>query len=235
MKKTTRLLHVDKIIVDEGIYPRNKWSWQTAYSYESAMRMGAKFPMIVVALLNKKYYLVDGRHRLEATKRIQSGTNKKHIKTKDKSLQCEVLIGLTKEQIYAESITRNITNGLPFSAFDKVTIIQKLKAMKFSMKQIEGIVRIPMGKIKGLELTRMTNTVSGTPVVLKGSLTSLAGISVPDNIDEIQDDHFGLRQVVLIENVCDLIENDMIDLSDNEVLKAFNRLKKLLKKIKVGK
>ena len=80
---------LNEVFFDEELYPRSKYSWQTAYDYAQSMRVGAKFPPIILALFNNKKYLVDGKHRIEALKLL-----------KKESVKAIVHTGWSKEKIF---------------------------------------------------------------------------------------------------------------------------------------
>ena len=237
-KPKKQLLTADIIVSEGDIYPRNSYSWQTAYGYSQAMKAGAKFPPVEVAKIKGKYYLVDGKHRLEAIKILNkegNGKKKMDARTKDEDIgvQCEVYSTMTMKDVFIMSVERNVTHGLPFTSFDKMNIVKRLEGMNLSPKQISGIVRMPIGNIERLKITKMTNTVSGKPIVLKSSLRALAGTAVADDFEDLQDElPGGKSQVILLDEIISLIENQLIDMADNMVLEKFNYLKKIIKKVK---
>lgn len=219
--KKTGLVEISKIKIIEELYPRNSWSWQTAYSYAQAMEKGSVFPPIKLALYDKEYILVGGRHRLEAAKQVQKGKEKKFI-------QAIIVSGLTRDEIYQESVRDNIENGLPFSPLDKVKIIQKLQGMNVPISKISDLIRIPVDKMERLLLTKTTNTVSGKTLVLKSPLRNFAGVSVKDDVEEIQSHFTGTSQLNTINTLIDLIENDLIDWNNNTVIERFEYLRELM-------
>ena len=221
VRKRNGLVDISKIKIIEELYPRNSWSWQTAYSYAQAMSKGDVFPPIKVAMYNKQYVLVGGRHRLEASKQAQKGKKKRYI-------QAVIVSGLTREEIFQESVRDNIENGLPFSPLDKVQIVQKLQGMNVPMKKISDLVRIPMDKIERLLITRTTNTVSGKGITLKSPLKNMAGISVKDEVEDIQSHFTGASQLNTLNTLIDLIENNLIDWNNNAVAERFGYLRELM-------
>lgn len=221
VRKRNGLVDISKIKIVEELYPRNSWSWQTAYSYAQAMKKGDVFPPIKLATYNKQYVLVGGRHRLEASKQAQKGKKQRYI-------QAVIVDGLSKDEIYQESVKDNIENGLPFSPLDKVKIVQKLQSMNVPMEKISDLVRIPLDTIERLIITKTTNTVSGKPIALKSPLRNFAGISVEDNIEDIQSHFTGATQLNTINTMIDLIENDLIDWNNNSVVERFEYLRELM-------
>ena len=238
MKRKLQILSANQITVDAGIYPRNKWNWNTSYSYMQAMKTGAKFPPITAALLDGKYILVDGRHRFEAKKSLAKEGNldrKVRVKDKDINIQVEVLTGLTEKEIWVESVKRNIRNGLPFTPLDKLIIIQKLKDFKLGIQKISEIVNMPLANIQRLEVTRMTSSVTGKPVLLKSSLKNLAGVTVKEDFEEETENMNGSPQEKLFDDIITIIENDWVDWNNNTVYEKYETLRKLMKRVGVKK
>ena len=84
---------LNEIVFDEELYPRSMYNWQTGYDYSQSMKVGAKFPDIILALYKGKKYLVDGKHRIEATKLL-----------KKDSISAIVHTGWNRERIYKEAV-----------------------------------------------------------------------------------------------------------------------------------
>ncbi|MDD3918156.1 MAG: DNA methyltransferase [Synergistaceae bacterium] len=63
------LIPIDEVKFDKDIYPRQKWNTATIERYAEALESGATFPPIV--LLVGTNILLDGKHRLEAHKKVE--------------------------------------------------------------------------------------------------------------------------------------------------------------------
>jgi hypothetical protein len=137
MKTKRQILKISEIVIESKLYPRMEVDSETSKRYAEAMESGADFPPITVAERNKKYYLVDGKHRLDAYE-----INKKDI------VDVEVLIGLTEKEIFIESVKRNIGHGRPFSEEDINEIKITLEDFNLGIEQVSEIVRIPITKLK---------------------------------------------------------------------------------------
>lgn len=216
----TKLLKIEEIKIDEKLYPRIKYSWQTAYDYAESMKSGARFPPVTVALCKGNYYLVDGRHRIEAYK-----TNKK------KEVYAEILGNKTEKEIYLEAVKRNIAHGRQFSIQERVGVIKRLKDMHYDLGKIAEIVNIPLDKVKQFLVTKITNNISGEPIILKAPLEHFAGVTVQDNFDSIQNKMIGHSQVELLDELISLLENKLIDTTDMQVLKKLEKLAILLQSL----
>ncbi|KKM76724.1 hypothetical protein LCGC14_1377240 [marine sediment metagenome] len=217
-----KILQIGQVELDKETYPRLVVDWVTSARYYNALRSGAVFPPIVVAQIDKKYYLVDGMHRLKA-----------HQGNKETHIQCEVLKGLDKKQIFLEAVKRNITHGRQFSTQEVTGICITLDNWKMSQEEISEIVRIPALEIKPFVAKRMTRTMQGTEdIPLKASVKNLAGIIV-EKLD--QKSLTGSTQVRLIDSLCVLIKEDWIDKGNETILKKLNKLYQLLEPYKIVK
>ncbi len=58
MKKQVK---IEDIIFDSDLYPRVKPNWVTIVDYKESMVVGSKFPPIILAIHQRKMYLVDGK------------------------------------------------------------------------------------------------------------------------------------------------------------------------------
>jgi len=61
-------IDIDAVVWEPGIYPRQKWNTSTIERYADAIEAGEQFPPII--LEHDTNRLLDGKHRLEAHKRV---------------------------------------------------------------------------------------------------------------------------------------------------------------------
>jgi hypothetical protein len=145
MKVKKQILKINEIIIEKKLYPRIESDYETSKRYVEAMESGAEFPPIVVAEKNNKYYLIDGKHRLDA-----------YLINKKEVVEVEIINGLTEEEIFIESVKRNIGHGRPFSEEDINRIKITLKDFNLGLEKVSEIIRIPVTKLnqivaKGIE------------------------------------------------------------------------------------
>jgi len=62
-----KLVNLNEIKIDQGIYPREETDWDKVEMYAEAMRNGEEFPPILTAS-DPEDLLVDGNHRYNAAK-----------------------------------------------------------------------------------------------------------------------------------------------------------------------
>lgn len=218
MRSKSQVVPISNIVEDKGIYPRCNWGWQTAYDYAMSMKSGAVFPPIVLASLEGKLVLLDGKHRLEAYKQ-----------NKEKYVQCDVRTGLSRKAAYLLAIELNIANSRPLTTQDKVMNIVNLRKMKFSDPQISKIVFIPVGKIENFVVHRITNTLTGEQVILKAPAKNMAGVPVQDGFNEdVQNIFSTTGQMSILDQMIRLVESNVLNLSDRRILEKSMFLRKLL-------
>lgn len=215
---TTRILKVEEVLVDKELYPRSTVNWHTAYQYSQSMEAGAEFPPIKVALLNGKYFLIDGAHRQEA-----------HRLNKKTHIQTLVFEGLSRKQIFLESINENIGHGKPFSAYDKTRMTLKLREFKLSDADISRIVQIPLGKLEKFVATRVTQAVNGSMVPLKKSVRHMSKGPVSTDFMTAQKNIQGQGQVELVNQVINLLEKQLLNLDNKTVIRRLRKLADLIK------
>lgn len=207
---------------DEDIYPRISYNWIKANEYAYAMKAGAKFPPIVVALHKNKYYGIDGRHRIEAHK-----TNKLEIIS-------AVLVDMSsKKQMFIEAVKLNNTHGFALNFREKAKIIHRLQEFKMGSKEISMLVSMPMDKIEPFMAKRITHSTTGEVIFLKSSMKHMANQIVEEDFEQTQAHLASMPQLRLINYVIALFEDETLDLSNANVKSAVEKLQKIMKGVKI--
>ena len=109
-------LYSDSLTIMKRVYPRESISVELIARYADAMRMGAIMPPPVVAIIDGKYVIIDGVHRIRAME-LLSGMKHGNIKV-------ELLGEITEEQAFEEAVRRNAIHGSPFARGDLKKIVQ---------------------------------------------------------------------------------------------------------------
>jgi ParB-like nuclease domain. len=109
-------VEVSKIEVIQGLLPRVETHTveDKVEEYKEAMALGSEFPPITVWQKGNEYWLIDGMHRLMATKRLGRETIKAEIVELKDMLEAKVL-----------AITKN-KHGLPLTKEEKRLLCQSL-------------------------------------------------------------------------------------------------------------
>jgi len=233
----TTTVKLEEVYFDEQLYPRSHYDWRTVYDYSESMKAGAKFPPIILALLNGKKYLVDGKHRFEASKNL-----------KLKSIKAIVYTGWNKDRIFKESVRANITHGRSLSPYEKRRIALRLMEMKCQKAEISDLICVSEDKLENFVAQRLVNTLTGEPVdyqeveetareigraILKSGVKQFAGKVLDDgDFSYIKDTQKNINissQYNLLEQVVYLLKKNLIDKENKKVMILLKQLKKLLK------
>jgi len=228
-----RLIDISKIIVDEELYPRDNWNFQTSYGYSQAMLAGAKFPSIVVALNNGKYYLVDGRHRIEAIRIL-----------KHKEISAEVVVGWSRQRIFEEAIKRNVSHGKALTVHEKRVAALKLRNWNYDPKKISELVQVPLDKLENFVAQRLVNSITGeviaeggrkieshvVPMIVKSGIknATLGSDWGTQVLQETQHSIYAGSQLSLLRQLIKIIKAGLLDTKNKEVNKLVEELKELI-------
>jgi hypothetical protein len=212
-----QILKAKQILIDEKIYPRNSVNDLLVYKYTQAMKAGAKFPPITVALYRNKYYLLDGRHRLNAK-----------MKCGEKYVQAEIISNLTKEQMYVEAVRRNMCHGQMLNSNEVTRAITRMREMKISRDEISKIINMPVANIEPFVAKRITNTATGKIVFLKKGVTNMHGSMISDETATDINGLSGLSQKELFADAVTIVKNGLLQTTNSQVMKPVKELYSLL-------
>jgi len=214
-----KILKIEHVKVDDKYYPRMKWDWQTSYKYSMAVKSGATFPLIEVAMINGQYYLVDGRHRIEAYRMLKADHVQVLVNDQIKDLK----------KLYIVAVQRNVIHGKQFGSQDKVSIALKLKDLQMTDMEFSKLIAVPLNKLESFIAKRMTSTINGTSVPLKSPMMHLSETIVDDDFNDKQSSIALRSQVQILSQVIHLLENGLIDTKDVEVTNRLQKIYNLLK------
>lgn len=228
------MVNVDKIIVDSELYPRDNWNFQTSYGYSQAMLAGAKFPSVVLALNNGKYYLVDGKHRIEAIKIL-----------KHKEVSAEVHVGWSRQQIFEEAVKRNVAHGKALTVHEKRVVALRLRKWNYDPKKISELVQVPLDKLDNFVAQRLVNAITGeviaeggrqveqsriVPTIVKSGIKNLTSENTVNlsTIQNVQPSIYSGSQASLLRQLIKIIKAGLLDTKNKDVNKLVKELKELL-------
>jgi len=188
-------LALDKIVIDESLYPRNGVSSFNVKRLINAIETGAKLPPVITE--NKTCRLVDGRHRYEAFK-------SKGLKT------IEVVEKVYKNEadLYADAVRLNVVHGEPLDLYSIRTAMIRLSSYGYSKEEISEVVRLPIDQITKAE-RRVAHNEKGEPLALKGGLNHLAGQTLDKHQQEINRRYSGPKALFHLRLIVGLLANNM--------------------------
>jgi transposase/uncharacterized ParB-like nuclease family protein len=123
---------VSKIEVIQGLLPRVETHTveDKVEEYKEAMELGSEFPPITVWQKDNEYWLIDGMHRLLATKRLGRTMIKAEVVELKDMLEAKVL-----------AITKN-RHGLPLTKEEKKVLCQNLYMEGLEVSELQKIFGI---------------------------------------------------------------------------------------------
>jgi len=133
-----RLFKVSELELPEEIYTRARGSpwWANVHAYAEEMRAGAKFPPILVGEYEGRLIVVDGYHRVNATKLLKAeyinGTIKRYTSLGD---------------IVRDSVEADNHHGVRYTPQDKAHIAKLLEMYGVEKQSISELVRVPVEKL----------------------------------------------------------------------------------------
>lgn len=101
-------LDLCQIIIDPTLQTRTKISPKTVKSYATAMSAGTEFPPVWVALIEGRYLLLDGFHRVAASRTIA----RRDIEA--------LIVARTISEAKLKAAPVNLTHGLPLTRQEKM-------------------------------------------------------------------------------------------------------------------
>lgn len=207
---------LDKIIIDDRLYPRNQRDWRTVARYKDAMRLGDIFPPLVLGKGKHGYVLIDGRHRRDAYASL--GTKK-----------VPVIVSQVKERdFFLEAVRLNTFHGRELSMHERIQVALRLRNEGYSDGQIAHAVRIPaenLGRLINLRVIKVIPSPATqrsldtqqkkTSIVLKAPLKHMAGQEISSS--PLQDSfatpdvgHLVTQLLILVkQNYCDKENEDL--------------------------
>ncbi len=223
-----QVLLIKDIVVKEELYPRKHYSKKVVNEYVADMKRGASFPNIYIAKFKGKFYLVDGRHRLEA-----------YIILGDKHIQCEVKDNFPSfNDIYLASFRANDKHGHRLTREDRMKVALKLAEFKFDIDDISKLTRIQVSTIDNVISSKVQKLVIGQQVK-SGRLPRVytdkmkrreeTKVDVVDTVKikiESKDD----IQIYELEQILKYFKETKLLLDDKKVSNLIRNIKKVLKK-----
>jgi len=180
------------------------------------MRAGSVFPPVLVGLFEKKHYVVDGWHRIEAAKLL-----------KEEYVQTMVKRFRNFKDMFAEAVKLNSTHGRPLSVQEKIRVIDRLEELEFSREEISQIVKVPVDKIDRLKVRAVTRS-DGSSIYLK-SVVARAIASSGGSAETVNQDSFSVRNVPsLLIQLIELLEANIYPFEDEAVKELSVKLYGLL-------
>jgi hypothetical protein len=193
-------LPIEKIVIDEAIYPRSSVNDSNVSKLVLALNTGTVLPPITVEA--KTFRLVDGRHRYEAYKKIGL-----------KTIEATAKVYKNEADLFADAVRNNIGHGLPLDGYTVRAAIIRLSEYGYTKEAISDVVRMPVAQLAKIERGYASDQ-TGKPVALKGGLSHLRGASLTPKQMEVNRHYGGTKATFYLKQLTELLENDMAPTSE---------------------
>ena len=204
---------LSQIEIDDKFYPRTVPDWMTVQRYSDAMESGIAFPPITVVKTSGHYLLLDGRHRFEATRKL------------DHERIYAVVKQVPKKQWFQIALQMNMTNGKPLSMQERLTGANRLLDEGLSRATVAKLVHIPTEKLTKYLIDRAIKTPSGAEFILKGTLKEA---SVKPKTPNEQSTLTVSSPHTLFVQLQQILDNNLLDVDDEKTMVLAARVSKLL-------
>jgi hypothetical protein len=188
-------INIDKIILDQSIYPRNGVNDFNVARLASALATGSKLPPLIIEATTKR--LIDGWHRHQAYK--QRGIETVDVKEKTYNSEAD---------LFADAVRLNISHGEPLDSYSVRQSIIRLQQYGYSRDQVSEVVRLPIDRIEKIERGFAFNTAGG-PIALKGGISHLRGTTLSESQQETNRHYSGGKATFHVKQLSDLLERNM--------------------------
>ena len=204
---------LDKIVLDQTIYPRTGVSEFNVGRLVAALKTGSKLPPLVIEA--RSFRLVDGWHRYEAYKRQEI----------DK-VPVEQKVYSTEADLFADAVRYNIGHGEPLDQYCVRAAVIRLEQYGYSRERISEVVRLPLDSLEKIERGFAAND-SGEKIALKGGLSHLAGLTLTAAQREVNRRYSGGKASFYAKQLADLLEADMWPPRSEAFAREMDRLVRL--------
>jgi len=169
---TKRLFAVAELETPEDIYTRARGSpwWVHVHAYAEEMKAGAEFPPILVGKYLDRLIVVDGYHRVGATKKLGiefiQGILKKY----------DTLVDLVEDSVKA-----NNHHGIRYTPQDKAHIARLLEEYGLTHETISELVCVPVDNLGRFTVRNINGKTLKAPLarlVREGKITAAEAAEV---------------------------------------------------------
>jgi hypothetical protein len=217
---------LEKLTVDEALYPRARLNPARVSDLVEALEAGAQLPPLLVE--KKTLRIVDGRHRFEAYRRLYGLDHKVEVEEK---------VYASEAKLFLDAMRLNAVHGLALGPGDRIHSALTAEALGITMAQLAQALSLTLETAQELSTARVGRLSSPHApggaggerrVVLKPALAHLAGHELSEAEREINDKLAGGSQGYMLYQVRLLLEADLLDLADAQVKRELAEICRLL-------
>jgi len=212
---------VANLVEDFDLYPRGSVDSTHVTHLIEAIESGVELPPVVAD--GKSRRIVDGVHRCRAMRSLYEEKAQIAVVWKEYATEAEMLL---------DAIRLNANHGRNLSAFDRTVAITKALKLEIDPTCIATALNMKTERVTKLVTQRVVKIEgSRTRATLKMPIRHMAGQVLSMTQAQVIPHLGGNTQMFYVNQLIRLIENNMLDTSNEVLLERLDRLAKLLMKL----
>jgi len=212
----TTMFKLDKLVVDERVYPRKIIDSMHVNDLVRAFQSGTVLPPIIVA--KDSNVLIDGRHRMEAAKKLDI-----------ESLPAEIRVYQDDATMLEDAIRHNI-HGQQLSHFDCAHCVVLAKKAGLSEDRLAIALCTTQDYINEL-WTKKTAYHNNEPIAIKRSHAHLAQQSLTAKQFASNEKSTGIHALTAANQLLLLIDGDSVNWDNPRLIEKLEQLYLRLRKV----
>lgn len=221
-ERKMKKVKVTSLVLDFDMYPRNNIDSKNVSDIAEALRNGAEVPPVISDKKSKR--VVDGFHRVKAHL-IAFGPDAE-IMVIEKSYKSE-------RELFLDAVRYNAHHGAKLDSYDKSRILLRAEELKIDIAEISEVLSVSTDKLSELRVAR-TATSSNMVIPIKRTIQHMAGKRLNKRQKEANKKLSGMNQVFYVNQVIELLEADLLDTSDELLMKRLLHLGELINGVHAG-
>ena len=219
-----RKVKVCELVEDFDLYPRGDVDDHNVHYLRMALRAGDTLPPIIVE--KKTLRIADGFHRKRA-----------YTKEYGEQFEIEVIEKTYRNdgELFLDAARYNARHGHNLSRFDRAKCILRAEQFGISLEQIASALAITSeaaGELRTNRVGQLRATVqSGNKpmeIPLKRTIEHKAGMTLTKAQEDANGKLSGMNASFYVNQICILIENDLIDKKNIKLFERLSHLRELL-------
>lgn len=212
-----RKLKAAELVLDFDLYPRNNVDSHNVRNLVDALASGAELPPVIIDRKSKR--VVDGFHRVRATLQ-HFGEEEAEIEVIEKTYKDDAAI-------FLDAMKYNAQHGAKLDPCDRTHCVIVAERLQIPLDAVAGALHMPVEKLGRLRTDR-TATAGGLTIPLKRTVRHFAGKKLTKRQSEANDKLSGMNQVFYANQLIELLEAGMLDLTDESLIERLRHLHELL-------
>lgn len=211
-----RTMKAAELVLDFELYPRNNVDSHNVRTLVDALAAGAELPPVIICQKTKR--VADGFHRVKSVLKFFGD---------DAEIQVVEKRYKTDADLFLDAMRYNASHGCKLDPCDRTHCVIIAERLQIPLESVAGALHVPADRLGSLRRER-TATAGGLTIPLKRTLRHKAGQSLSTRQREANERLSGMNQVFYVNQIIELIEADLLNTSDDNLMKRLTHLQHLL-------